>query len=160
MMPVVYGSALSEPVPFWKAKSLTELSTQEWESLCDGCGKCCLIKLEDEDSGDIAYTRLHCKLLDAKTCRCKDYENRKAIVHDCVKLTPAKISELKWMPKSCAYRVLHEGGALPGWHHLICGDKMRVHDEGHSIMGLTLSEETVLEDHQIDWIVDWEGNEP
>ena len=147
-------------LPFWKTKSLTEMSPEEWESLCDGCAKCCLLKLEDEDTGDIAYTRLHCKLLDAGTCRCSDYENRKAIVPDCVKLTPKKIDEIKWMPRSCAYRLIAEGQDLPDWHHLACGDRDRIHREGHSIMGRTKSEETVLEEDQIDWVVDWKGNAP
>ncbi|MEL6569282.1 MAG: YcgN family cysteine cluster protein [Pseudomonadota bacterium] len=146
--------------PFWKTKSLTEMTTEEWESLCDGCAKCCLLKLEDEDTGEIAYTRLHCKLLDAGSCRCSDYENRKAIVPDCVKLTPKKINEIKWMPRTCAYRLIAEGQDLPDWHHLVCGDRDRIHREGHSIMGGTKSEDTVLEEDQLDWVVDWKGNAP
>jgi len=146
--------------PFWETKSLEEMTPQEWESLCDGCAKCCLIKLEDEDSGDIAYTRLHCKLLDADLCRCSDYENRKAKVPDCVILTPKSVSELKWMPKSCAYRRVHEGRGLADWHHLVCGDRDRIHEEGRSVMGETVSEETVFEEDQIDWIIDWNGNPP
>lgn len=146
--------------PFWKTKRLDEMSAQEWESLCDGCAKCCLLKLEDIDTGEIAYTRLHCRLLDAGTCRCSDYENRKAKVPDCVKLTPAKIEEIKWMPRTCAYRLVHEGRDLPHWHHLVCGDPERIHREGHSIMGRTKSEDTVLDEDQIDWIVDWKGNAP
>ncbi|RIJ23813.1 YcgN family cysteine cluster protein [Henriciella barbarensis] len=146
--------------PFWETKSLTEMSPQEWESLCDGCAKCCLLKLEDEDSGDVAYTRLHCKLLDAHLCRCSDYPNRKAKVPDCVILTPKSVSELKWMPKSCAYRRVHEGRGLEDWHHLVCGDRQRIHEVGKSIMGQTVSEETVFEEDQIDWIIDWDGNPP
>ena len=147
-------------LPFWKTKSLAEMSPEQWESLCDGCAKCCLLKLEDEDTGEIAYTRLHCKLLDAGTCRCSDYENRKAIVPDCVKLTPKKIDEIKWMPRTCAYRLIAEGQDLADWHHLVCGDRDRIHREGHSIMGRTKSEETVLEEDQLDWVVDWKGNAP
>lgn len=146
--------------PFWKTKRLDEMSEQEWESLCDGCAKCCLLKLEDIDTGEIAYTRLHCRLLDAGTCRCSDYENRKAKVPDCVKLIPAKIDEIKWMPRTCAYRLVHEGRDLPDWHHLVCGDRERIHREGHSIMGRTKNEDTVLDEDQIDWIVDWKGNAP
>lgn len=146
--------------PFWETKSLTEMTPQEWESLCDGCAKCCLIKLEDEDSGDVAYTRLHCKLLDADLCRCADYKNRKVKVPDCVILTPKSVSELKWMPKSCAYRRVHEGRGLEDWHHLVCGDRQRIHEVGKSIMGQTVSEETVFEEDQIDWIIDWDGNPP
>lgn len=146
--------------PFWETKPLAEMTPAEWESLCDGCAKCCLLKLEDEDTGEIAYTRLHCKLLDADTCRCSDYDNRKAIVPDCVKLTPGKVETLKWMPKSCAYRLIFEGKSLPEWHHLISGDRQLIHELGHSIFGQTVSEETVLDEDQIDWIVDWEGNPP
>lgn len=147
-------------MPFWKTRRLDQMSTAEWESLCDGCAKCCLLKLEDEDTGEIAYTRLHCRLLDAGTCRCSDYDNRKKFVPDCVKLTPKKIEEIKWMPRSCAYRLIAEGADLPDWHHLVCGDRDRVHTEGHSIMGRTKSEDTVLEEDQIDWIIDWKGNAP
>ena len=143
--------------PFWKSKQLNEMSQDEWESLCDGCGKCCLVKLQDEDSGDIAYTRLHCKLLDANTCRCSDYENRKTIVPECVFLTPKNVGDLKWMPKTCAYRVLAEGGDLPDWHHLVCGDRSAIHRAGKSILGKTLSEDAVFEEDQVDWIIDWES---
>ena len=146
--------------PFWETKRLDEMTAREWESLCDGCAKCCLVKLEDEDSGEIAYTRLHCRLLDVGTCQCSDYENRKAFVPDCVILTPQKVSELRWMPKSCAYRRVHEGRGLPDWHHLVSGDRGRIHEEGHSMRGKTVSEDTVFEEDQIDWIIDWEGNPP
>lgn len=146
--------------PFWQTKRLEEMTPEEWESLCDGCAKCCLLKLEDEDSGEIAYTRLHCRLLDDATCRCSDYANRKAKVPDCIQLTPQAVDEIKWMPRSCAYRLVHEGRDLPDWHHLVCGDRERIHREGHSIMGRTRSEETVLEDDQIDWVIDWKGNAP
>lgn len=146
--------------PFWKTKPLEKLNKEEWESLCDGCGKCCLLKLEDEDSGEIAYTRIHCRLFDANTCRCSDYENRKAKVEDCVKLTPAGLEEINWMPDSCAYRLVRDGKDLPDWHHLVCGDRERIHAEGHSIKGRTVHEDTVFEEDQIDWIIDWEGNPP
>lgn len=146
--------------PFWKTKRLDQMTHEEWESLCDGCAKCCLLKLEDEDTGEIAYTRLHCRLLDAGTCRCSDYAHRKARVPDCIQLTPDKVDQIKWMPRSCAYRLVHEGQDLPDWHHLVCGDRTRIHREGHSIMGRTRSEDTVLEEDQIDWVVDWKGNAP
>lgn len=145
---------------FWETKRLEEMSPEEWELVCDGCAKCCLLKLEDEDTGEIAYTRLHCRLLDADTCRCSNYAQRKRHVPDCVTLTPKTISEIRWMPDSCAYRVLHEGRQLPDWHHLICGDRSRVHTTGNSIRGRTVSEDIVLEDDQIDWIVDWQGTPP
>ncbi len=146
--------------PFWKTTPLDKMDLNQWESLCDGCGKCCLLKLEDEDTGDIAYTRIHCKLLDAGTCQCSDYANRKAIVEDCVKLTPAGLEEINWMPQSCAYRLIRDGKDLPDWHHLVCGDRERIHTEGHSIKGRTVSEDTVFDEDQIDWIIDWEGNPP
>lgn len=145
---------------FWETKRLEEMTPEEWEAVCDGCAKCCLLKLEDEDTGEIAYTRLHCRLLDGQTCRCANYPNRKRHVPDCVTLTPKTISELKWMPDTCAYKVLYEGGTLPDWHHLVCGDTERVHTSGNSILGRTVSEETVLDEDQIDWIVDWNGNPP
>ena len=150
--------------PFWETKRLEQMNPDEWESLCDGCAKCCLIKLEDEDTGDIALTRLDCKLLDAETCRCSDYDNRKKIIPDCVILTPKDVSELRWMPKSCSYRLIHEGRRLPDWHHLISNDRDLVHRQNASIMGRTLSEDTLFDPddaEQIEeWIVDWEGNEP
>jgi uncharacterized cysteine cluster protein YcgN (CxxCxxCC family) len=142
--------------PFWKTKTLHEMNPQEWESLCDGCGKCCLLKLEDEDTGEIAYTKLHCKLLDGTTCKCTNYVNRKSIVEDCVKLTPAGIEEIKWMPKTCAYRLVMDGKDLPDWHYLVCGDRERVHTTGNSVRGKTVSEDTVFEDDMEDWIVEWD----
>lgn len=143
------------PDRFWDSKKLEDMSQTEWEALCDGCAKCCLIKLEDEDSGEIAYTRLHCKLLDGRTCRCSDYENRKSKVSDCVILTPKSVAELKWMPDTCAYRLIHEGKPLYDWHPLISGDPMKVHRDGHSVIGQTVSEEDVFEEDAIDWIFDW-----
>ena len=145
---------------WWETTPLEEMSDAQWESLCDGCAKCCLVKLEDEDTGEVAYTRLHCKLLDAKTCLCSDYENRKAKVPDCVKLTPEKLGQLKWMPKTCAYRLIFEGKPLYDWHPLVSGELDSVHRAGVSAKGQTYSEDTVFEDDQFDWIIDWEGNEP
>lgn len=146
--------------PFWKTTPLEDMSSQQWESLCDGCAKCCLLKLEDEDTAEIAYLRLHCRLLDEKTCQCSDYANRKKHVPDCVKLTPKKIKQIKWMPTTCAYRLVQEGKDLPDYHHLISGDRDQIHRERHSIMGRTKSEDTVLEEDQMDWVVDWKGNAP
>lgn len=140
---------------YWETKSLAEFSQNEWESLCDGCAKCCLIKLEDEETGEIHPTRLHCRLLDETNCRCSDYENRKAKVPDCVILTPKSVAELKWMPESCAYRRVHEGRPLASWHHLICGDRMEIHRQGQSVIGQTVSEDEVFEADQVDWIFDW-----
>ena len=145
---------------WWETVPLKDMSEDQWEALCDGCAKCCLVKLEDEDTGGIAYTRLHCKLLDAETCRCSNYENRKQFVPDCVKLTPDNLGALKWMPKTCAYRLIHEGKPLEDWHPLVSGERSSVHRQDHSIMGRTVSEDTVFEGDEFDWIVDWEGNEP
>jgi hypothetical protein len=126
--------------PFWEVKSLAEMSPAEWESLCDGCGLCCLVRFEDEYTGEIFPTRVHCRLFDPDACRCTNYENRKAYVPDCIKLTPGNIEALEWMPKSCAYRRLHEGKPLPRWHPLITGDPESVHRAGVSVRGQTISE--------------------
>ena len=126
--------------PFWETKSLTEMSVGEWESLCDGCGLCCLVRFEDEDTGQIVPTRVACRLFDAEACRCTDYGQRRRHVPDCIKLTPHNIDTLPWMPRSCAYRRLHEGKALPAWHPLVTGDAQSVHDAGVSVRGQTISE--------------------
>ena len=126
--------------PFWERKTLDEMTAAEWESLCDGCGLCCLIRYEDEDTGEIIPTRVACKLLDQHLCRCKDYANRKLHVPDCIKLTPGAIESLQWMPKSCAYRRLNEGRSLAAWHPLITGDPESVHRAGVSIRDQTISE--------------------
>ena len=131
--------------PFWQTKTLEQMTAQEWESLCDGCGLCCLIRFEDEVTGEVIPTRVACKLLDQHLCRCKDYVNRKAHVPDCIKLTPWNIEALAWMPPSCAYRRLHEGRGLPGWHPLITGDPDSVHKAGVSIRDQTISEETLAD---------------
>lgn len=129
--------------PFWQAKRLEQMTVPEWESLCDGCGLCCLIRFEDEDSGEVIPTRVSCKLFDDLLCRCTDYADRKAHVPDCIKLTPYNIDELGWMPKSCAYRRVHEGRDLPRWHPLITGDPESVHEAGVSVRGQTISEATL-----------------
>lgn len=126
--------------PFWETKSLAHMTAREWESLCDGCGLCCLVRFEDEESGEIIPTRVHCKLFDPDHCRCTDYANRKRHVPDCIKLTPGNIEKLPWMPKSCAYRRLDEGKPLPWWHPLITGDPESVHKAGVSIRGQTINE--------------------
>jgi len=132
-------------LPFWKTKSLSEMSPGEWESLCDGCGLCCLVRFEDEDTGDVVPTRVHCKLFDPVKCSCMDYANRKKYVPDCIKLTPNNIEPLQWMPKSCGYRRLHEGRDLAWWHPLVSGDAETVHNAGVSVRRQTISE-TVLAD--------------
>ena len=130
---------------FWQTKTLEQMTAAEWESLCDGCGLCCLIRFEDEETGEVIPTRVACKLLDQHLCRCKDYVNRKAHVPDCIKLTPWNIEALAWMPPSCAYRRLHEGRGLPDWHPLITGDPDSVHKAGVSIRDQTISEESLAD---------------
>jgi uncharacterized protein len=142
--------------PFWKTKSLGEMTAAEWESLCDGCGRCCLIKLEDEDTGDIAVTRIACKLLDIGSCRCSNYENRQAHVEDCVKLTAEEVRTLSWLPETCAYRLIDEGQDLRWWHPLVSGTPESVHEAGISIRGSAIGERKIPQDrfpaHIIEWI--------
>jgi uncharacterized protein len=125
--------------PFWE-KPLQALSRAEWESLCDGCGKCCLHKLEDEATGAIHGTNVTCKLLDRHSCRCSNYRERRAFVPDCVRLTAELAGKLSWLPSTCAYRLRAEGRPLPEWHHLISGDPETVHEAGMSVRGWTISE--------------------
>lgn len=134
--------------PFYKRKTLAQLDQQEWESLCDGCGLCCLQKLEDEDDGSVYYTRIACKLLDLNTCQCTNYAKRRDFVPDCIQLSPDQAESFKWLPPTCAYRLVSEGKDLPLWHHLVCGDKDAVHHERISQAGRMLSELKVSED---DW---------
>lgn len=134
--------------PFWETKRLEQMTAQEWESLCDGCGLCCLVRYEDEETGEVVPTRVACKLFDDQRCTCRDYANRKQYVPDCIKLTPWNIEALEWMPKSCAYRRLHEGRGLAAWHPLITGDPESVHEAGVSIRGQTISEDAL--DHPDD----------
>ena len=138
---------LNEP-RFWD-KPLDRLSRAQWEALCDGCGQCCLHKLEDEDTGAIYRTNVACRLLDLKTGGCSDYRHRKAQVPDCLRLTPRLVLEVPWLPKTCAYRLRAEGQPLKAWHYLECGDREAVHREGISIRGRAVSEVLAgpLEDH-------------
>ena len=144
-----------ENVPFWKKKPLASLSVEEWESLCDGCGQCCLLKLEDEDTGEVAVTRLACKLLDLGSCQCSDYGNRQEHVPDCVKLTPCDVSRIEWLPETCAYRLLDEGEDLRWWHPLVSGTRETVFEAGVAIRGLAISEKKVPEERFPSHIVGW-----
>jgi uncharacterized cysteine cluster protein YcgN (CxxCxxCC family) len=139
--------------PFWETTPLAEMTLEQWESLCDGCAKCCLLKLEDEDTGEIAYTDVACRQLDIGNCRCQNYERRAILVPDCVTMTPKIVPELNWMPKTCAYRRLSEGGTLAWWHPLVSGSADTVHEAGISARGRVISERKAgdLEDHIVAW---------
>lgn len=142
-------------VPFWKRKTLDEMTTAEWENLCDGCARCCLNKLEDWDTGEIAWTNIACRLLDGETCRCRDYPNRQEHVPDCIGLTPQTVRKLTWLPPTCAYRLIDEGRDLYWWHPLVSGDPETVHAAGISVRGRTVPEEGIaIEDYE-DYLVDW-----
>ncbi|MFD1795565.1 YcgN family cysteine cluster protein [Paracoccus aurantiacus] len=139
---------------FWKLP-LKDLDPQEWEALCDGCGKCCLNKLEFEDTEELAFTRIACRLLDGETCRCTRYETRHRYVPECVTLSPSKIDSISyWLPATCAYRLRHEGRPLPEWHYLISGDRDAVHRSGESVRGRTLSEAEIPEEDWEDYIIE------
>lgn len=137
---------------FWELP-LDALDRAEWEALCDGCGQCCLHKLEDEDTGEIAHTNVACKLLDTGTGQCSDYRNRRAFVPDCLRLTPRLVAGITWLPSTCAYRRRANGEPLPEWHHLLSGDAQAVHRRGPGVAGRVVSETVAgpLEHHVVDW---------
>jgi len=136
---------------------MAEMSPTEWESLCDGCGKCCCIRLEDEDTAAIYITDVACKLFDPNTCQCTDYKNRSLKVPDCVTLTPDNVAALKWMPRTCAYRLISEGEDLPDYHHLVSGSQNTIHEVGMSVQDAVTSEIFVTEEEQVTRIVIWPG---
>jgi uncharacterized protein len=142
--------------PFWRRKGLAEMTRSEWESLCDGCGRCCLIKLEDEDAGDIHFTDIACRLFDSGTCRCSDYAHRAQRVKDCVRLTPRRVAAIPWLPPTCAYRLIAEGKDLFAWHPLVSGNPASVHAAGISARGKVscLEDEIPIEDY-VDHVVAW-----
>ena len=143
-----------DELPFWRRKTLSQMTRPEWESLCDGCAKCCLIKLEYDDTGEIDHTDIACKLLDLGTCRCSDYAHRQKRVPDCLSLDPRRVRRLKWLPSTCAYRLVAEGKDLYWWHPLVSGDPETVHQAGVSVRGRVISEDEgeKPEDRIVGWV--------
>ena len=137
---------------FWE-RPLADLNRDEWEALCDGCGRCCTHKIEDADTGEIEQTNVACKLLDTETACCSDYRNRKAFVPDCLRLTPKLVREVPWLPRTCAYKLRAEGRPLPRWHHLLTGSRDAMMEAGACVAGRCISETVAgpLEHHVVDW---------
>jgi uncharacterized cysteine cluster protein YcgN (CxxCxxCC family) len=147
------GNGGSEP--FWRTKTLAEMTPAEWESLCDGCGRCCLNKLEYEDTGEVEWTDVACRLLDDHTCRCTDYARRHTAVPDCLALSAENVGRLTWLPPTCGYRLVEEGEDLYWWHPLVSGDPETVHAAGMSVRDRTVSEMVVpvadFDEHVVSW---------
>jgi uncharacterized cysteine cluster protein YcgN (CxxCxxCC family) len=147
-----------DTLPFWKTKTLDEMTPSEWESLCDGCARCCLIKLEDEDTGKIHLTRLTCSMLTVRTCRCSNYPERFDLMPDCINIDVAKVRELSWLPQTCGYRVVEEGRDLAWWHPLVSGTPETVHQAGISVRSFAMNEKRVKEENYVRYIIeDFEG---
>jgi len=146
-------SECNDDQPFWQVKSLQDMNLDEWDALCDGCAKCCLHKLEDEDTGELAFTSVACSQLDIASCRCRNYAERTFLVDDCVELTKENLSHLKWLPPTCAYRLIYGGKLLFNWHPLMSGDPESVHQAGISVRGKAVEEggDQDLEDHIVKW---------
>ncbi|MCP4716997.1 MAG: YcgN family cysteine cluster protein [Deltaproteobacteria bacterium] len=142
--------------PFWKSKKLVEMTPQEWESLCDGCSRCCLQKLEYEESGELAYTRVVCRYLEEHSCQCRHYHERTRLVPTCLRLNPDNLAQIHFLPDTCAYRLLAEGRELAWWHPLVSGNDETVFTAGIAVRGKVLSEDYVhpdgWEEHIIDWV--------
>ena len=140
---------------FWEEKSLSEMSREEWESLCDGCARCCLLKLEDEDTDELYYTSVVCRYLDREKCRCSEYSERPRLVPDCLQVTVDNVNDLYWMPQSCAYRLLAEGKTLPQWHPLVSGNPHSVDEAGISVCKFAISEDEVSSIEELEnYIID------
>ena len=149
-------AAPGKTLPFWRTKKMSEMTPHEWESLCDGCGRCCLNKLSDIDTGETVYTDVGCKLLNTQTCGCADYANRQKKVHDCVRLSWRNIRRLTWLPPTCGYVLVAEGKDLPWWHPLISGRADTVHEAGISVRGKVSASEVDVPDRDlVDYIVKW-----
>ena len=144
---------MPETLPYWDTTSLDKMTTEQWESLCDGCGRCCLHKLRDDEDESLAWTNVSCRLLDTKTCRCSSYADRQDKVPDCVSLTPAALGGIDWLPPTCAYRRVAEGRGLAWWHPLVSGDPATVHAAGVSVQDRVINERRAgpLEHHIVDW---------
>ncbi|MCH4092162.1 YcgN family cysteine cluster protein [Acetobacter sp.] len=144
---------MATDTPFWETKSLEQMTTEEWESLCDGCGRCCLHKLRDEDDGSLYYTNVACRLLDTHTCRCTDYAGRHRKVQDCITLTAPMLETIDWLPSTCAYKRLSDGLPLPDWHPLLTGNPDSVREAGISAGDRCISERRAgnLEDYVVEW---------
>ena len=140
---------------FWETKNLIDMNENEWESLCDKCGKCCVIKLEDFDTQQVHYTNVSCKLLCEKSASCKDYENRKSIIPDCITLSPDNLKDLKWMPETCAYKLLNEGKNLPYWHPLLSGNDKEIVKSGNSVKNRVTNENEIKIKNLPDYIFNW-----
>ena len=140
---------------FWKHYSLAEMTQNEWEAVCDGCGLCCLVKLEDEDTHEVCYTKVSCKLLDCKSAQCSDSPNRKTHVPDCIQLTHESLQDIGWLPSTCGYRRLNEGKKLPSWHYLNTGTRESVIRAKKSAAGRCISESDIDENDIDDYIVSW-----
>jgi uncharacterized cysteine cluster protein YcgN (CxxCxxCC family) len=150
-----------DPAPFWRTKRMSEMTKAEWESLCDGCGRCCLNKLTDEETHQTVYTDVGCRLLDGKTCRCSDYPRRRVRVKDCIQLTPRNVARLNWLPPTCGYRLVAAGRDLYWWHPLVSGDPETVHDAGVSVRGRVTANERDVPDARLEeYIVSWPGRWP
>ncbi|MFO1060426.1 MAG: YcgN family cysteine cluster protein [Dongiaceae bacterium] len=147
-------AAPPEEAPFWRTTPLAEMTPAQWESLCDGCGRCCLIKLEYEDTGEIDWTNIACRQLDPETCKCRNYALRRTLVEDCLSLTPAMIDRLAWLPATCGYRLVAEGRDLQWWHPLVSGSAETVHQAGISVRRKVIGEDEAgpPEDHVVDWL--------
>ncbi|MGM0634080.1 MAG: YcgN family cysteine cluster protein [Pseudomonadota bacterium] len=147
------GTSALRPA-FWELP-LADLNRKEWEALCDGCGRCCMLKLQDEDTDEVLYTRVVCRYLDQQQCRCTEYSRRQELVPDCLVLTPGNLAELDWIPDTCAYKLRERGEPLPHWHPLISGSRQAMEEEGISVTGKVVSEAHVPEDGVEEHVIRW-----
>ncbi len=139
---------------FWKHKTLAEMSLEEWEALCDGCAICCLYKIEEEEGVEVQLTNVACRFLDLETCTCQLYDQRKSAMSTCIKLTPSKVRNLKWLPETCAYRLILKGKPLPDWHSLVSGDPNSIHRVGISVMGKVIGESSANMNNLEDYVIE------